>query len=146
MRNRRRIFDIIRQMEAQYIVKATEAGYLSGPNSQQMKSYLQAQIEEKLLMRELSALRDFELFVRGMAMLNKAYSIDLNKPKFMGKKLPLAVADVKSLMRERIAGQEIQPNLFWERNMMAKINERMQLFMKEKKTYSSARRINPRDE
>jgi hypothetical protein len=98
MRNRRRIFTLIRQLEWQYRFKAKEACYLEGPNSHAMQLYFRALVDQQLLIHRLNKITDFNLFLQVMGLLNEAFSKDLRKPKFRGNELPAAVPVVRAMM------------------------------------------------
>jgi hypothetical protein len=125
MRNRRRIFNLIDQLESQYLLKGAQEGYLSGPNSEQQQIYLRAMIDQQLLLRKLNQMYDFELFVKAATELNNAYAQDLMKPRLMGTKLPSAVEKVKKMMVGKVALGERRPGRGMEKRITEKINERL---------------------
>jgi hypothetical protein len=131
MRNRRRIFNLMSQMESQYITKATDEGYLNGPNSKQMQNYLRASLEQQLLIRKLNGMFDYDLFVKCMKIFNQAYKEDLKSPRFTGTQMPIAVENVKKEMRGKKALAMRQPGRA-AKEMNYVIKERMKSFMVEK--------------
>jgi len=46
---------------------------------------------------------DFELFLKVMTSLNKAYVVDNRRPKFLGREMPVAMEAVKKLVDGRVA-------------------------------------------
>lgn len=149
MRNRRRIISIISQLKAQYIKKATEGGYLVGPNSQKMQSYLRTLVEQQLLLRKICNMYDFDLFLKVMTTLNKAYATDNRKPKFMGKEMPVAMETVTKLVDGKVPLSRQSPPHILEERLFNKIWERNDLIMVEKNRYSKPRGVDnlyfPRD-
>jgi len=140
MRNRRRIFHILDQMEHQYVLNATEAGYLQGPNSEKMQQYLRASIEQQLLIGELNQMYDYSLFIKCMKIFNQAYKEDLKHPLFTGSEMPLAVHAVKKAM----AGSHVlairDPGRLGK-EVTGAMKERMRLFMIEKTKYAQKRKF-----
>jgi hypothetical protein len=139
MRNRHRIFDLTAQIEAQYHRKATELGYASGPTAEKKQTYLRAIVDQQLLLRKLNEMYDFDLFIKSLTELNKAYAADLTKTKFTGNKLPRAVEKVRGMMEGKAGREKRHPERALEQRMLAQINERMQLVMLEKERYSQRR-------
>jgi hypothetical protein len=139
MRNRRRIFNLVNQLKSQYTKKATEAGYLDGPNSSSMKSYFATLIDQQLLIHRLNELCNYDLFVKVMEILNKAVSEDLRGPKFRGTKLPIAVDLAMGMMQGKLPVQRRNPAVPMMRRISDKIDERMKLFFLEKKVYENPR-------
>ena len=139
MRNRRRIINIISQLKSQYIKKATQGGYLVGPNSQRMQSYLRMLVEQQLLLRKICNMYDFELFLKAMTVLNKAYAVDIRRPKFMGKEMPVAMAAVKKLVEGKVPLPKQLPSAILDDRIFNKICERNDLIMVEKNRYSKPR-------
>ena len=139
MRNRRRIFDLTAQIESQYHRKAAELGYTSGPTAEKKQLYLRAIVDQQLLLRKLNEMYDFDLFIKSLTELNKAYAADLTKQKFAGNKLPRAVERVRRMMEGKAGREKRHPGRALEQRMLAKINERMQLIMLEKERYSQRR-------
>ena len=125
MRNRRRIFNLIDQLESLYLLKGTQEGYLSGPNSEQQQIYLRAMVDQQLLLRKLNHMYNFDLFVKAATELNNAYAQDLMKPRLMGTKLPPAVEKVKKMMAGKVALGERRPGRGMEKKIQEKINERL---------------------
>jgi hypothetical protein len=139
MHNRRRIFNLINQLESQYLFKGKEQGYLSGPYSEQQQNYLRAIIDQQLLLRKLNEMYDFELFIKCITVLNDAYSQDLRKPRLMGTQLPSAVGKVKKLMVGKVALGERRPGRIMERRLAEKVNERLKFNLTENRVWRRAR-------
>ena len=135
MRNRRRIFNLIAQLESLYPVKATVKGYLSGPQSEQKRGYLRTIVDQQLVLRRLNGMYDFELLVKVLGELNKAVSQDLMKAKFTGTKLAKAMEKVKGMVEGKKGGVKQGPTQAMEKKIMAKIDERMVLVKLEKERY-----------
>ena len=134
MRNRRRIFKIIEQLQRQYVHNATQSGYLSGTYAEQKQAYVRAIVEQQLLLKDLQ-LYDFNVFMQALTILNKACEADLRRPKFRGNKLPQAVEKVKGLIVGNSVRSSHRSRLdrHIEQRIMSKITERMGLVMEEKK-------------
>jgi hypothetical protein len=98
MRNRRRICNIISQLQSQYEVTATAAGYLHGPHSEQMQLNFRAMVEEQLLLQKVSQMYDYELFLKVLDMFNEAWAKDLKKPKFKGGEVQMTVIETRRLV------------------------------------------------
>lgn len=82
---------------------------------------------------------DFELFVKAIATLNRAYSKDLTKPKLMGTELPSAVDKVKKMMVGKVALKERRPGRAIEQRLTEKIHERMEFNMIESQVWRRGR-------
>lgn len=143
MRNRRRIVKLIQHLKEQYFIKAKEAGYIDGPNSIQMQRWFHANIDQQLLIHKVSEMYNFELFIKIMTTFNRAYTTDLTKQKFMGKKIPEAVEFVKELVRGKQSFGKRRPGREMEARMMDKIHERQKLCFEEKNKFAQPRRGEP---
>jgi hypothetical protein len=86
---------------------------------------------------------NFELFIKVMAILNRAYAADLSKAKFMGKKLPEAVETVRGLIQGKPSFSKRRPGRDMEPRIMDRIHERQKLCFNEKTKYAQARRGEP---
>lgn len=132
MRNRRRIFNIINQLDSLYKIKAVKAGYFSGPHAEQKQLYIRTIVDQQLILRKLNEMYDFELFVKALTALNKAYVEDLRTDQFMGTKLPAAVEKVRRFMVGKIALPRRRPPRAIEGRLMERINERLTFVLMEK--------------
>ena len=97
MRNRRRIFNIIDQLDFLYKIKAVNAGYISGPHAEQKQLYLRTLVDQQLLLRKLNEMYDFELFVKALTALNKAYVEDLRTERVYGDKTSCCDGESKTV-------------------------------------------------
>jgi len=138
MRNRRRIFDLIGQMERQYTSKAKSEGYLNGPHAAQMQKYLRSSIEQQLLIHKLNTMYDYDLFIKCMRIFNQAYKEDLKKRLFTGTKMPIAVENVKQEMKGRKPLPMRNPGRA-AKDINSVVKERMKLFMIEKTKFAQKR-------
>jgi hypothetical protein len=143
MRNRRRIFNIIAQLDRQYHKKATETGYLSGPKSESMKSYFEILIDQQLLLHQLNLLYDYNLFSKVVALLNEAIKRDLIEPKFQGIHLPVAYETAKRMVEGKSPIPEVRPTGRLEDRMHEVIAQRTVLVFEDKRIYSQPRRGRP---
>ena len=75
--NRQRIFNIISQMQKQYTIKATEAGYLEGPNSETMQDNLRDMVD--------------------------AWRKDLESPKFIEGNVQKVLIEAREIVQGRVA-------------------------------------------
>ena len=139
MRNRRRIFNLIDQLDSLYKVKAINEEYALGPHAEQKQLYLRTIIDQQLLLRKLNEMYDFELFVKALTMLNKAYARDLKTERFMGTKLGPAVEKVKQMMRGKVALPARPPPRAIEGRLVQRINERMKFNFLENERYPPSR-------
>ena len=139
MRNRHRIFNLIDQLVSMYKVKAISEEYTSGPHAEQKQLYLRTIIDQQLILRKLNEMYDFELFVKALTTLNKAYVEDLRTDKFMGTKLGPAVEKVKQIMRRKVALPARSPPRAIEGRLVERINERMKFNFLENKKYTRSR-------
>ena len=101
-------------------------------------------MDQQLLLRKLIEMYDFELFVKVLGELNKAVSADLMKVKFLGTKLPKAMEKVKGMVEGKKGQVKKGPTQAMERQIMAKIDERMMLVKLEKERYRRPTRIGGR--
>jgi hypothetical protein len=163
MRNRRRIFNIVAQLKAQYLRKASEAGYLDGPESEAMHAYFAMSIDEQLLIHRLNELYDFDLFIQVMDLLNPPYFWHVRSisPKYLDmpeQPRHAAYEIAKSMMVGKTARTprftypmddrgkvvkrlRIPPGI--EEQVLLKINQRLKLIVLEKNKYLNSRRGAP---
>jgi hypothetical protein len=138
MQNRRRILGIISQMKIQSIKNAQEQKYFDNDNLKQ--NCLRSIIDQQLVIRKLNIIGIPDLFVKGMALLNKAFEIDLKKGRLKGNKMAAAVERVEALIENERRGSK-HIGLVEENRMIAKINERMKLNMAEGEMLRRSRRV-----
>jgi len=144
MRNRRRIFNLISQLKSRYLFNAEGCEVVYGAKFEQRRNYLRTIVDQQLLLRKLIEMYDFELFVKVLGELNKAVSADLMKVKFLGTKLPKAMEKVKGMVEGKKGQVKKGPTQAMERQIMAKIDERMMLVKLEKERYRRPTRIGGR--
>jgi hypothetical protein len=140
LRNRRRIFNLLAQMECRYLDNANDAGYLGGPFSDIMRINLHAQVEQQLILATVVKMQDWDLLDQILTMLNEAHETDLLwYGKFMGTRLPLAVAAARATVCLSPGVPQPLPSGAEGRVLVEKVNEHMAFALEEKKKYPRER-------
>jgi len=140
MRNRRRILNIISQLQIQYIATATEAGYLEGPHSGQMRANLRAMVELQLLLRKVSQMYDYQLFLKVLDMFNDAWARDLRKPRFKGEDAQKALKEARRLVEGKEVLPRRDPGKLVLQRLENSLRENQGLVMAAKRAGSKSRR------
>jgi hypothetical protein len=133
MRNRERIIQLTKSLKKRFEQIVEETGFTS---DDPRRNHLHVIVDQQLLIRSLNESRHPDVFIRGMAILNKAFEADLKKGRLKGNKLSVAVDRVKKMGMERGRVCSVQD----EMRMMNVINERMRLILIERKKYRRPRK------
>jgi hypothetical protein len=140
IRNCRRIFNILAQMECRYLDNANHVGYLGGPFSEIMRVNLQAQVEQQLILANVVEMQDWDLLDHILTILNEAQENDLFwYGKFRGKGLPVAVATARAMMLLSPGVPQPLPSAAERRVLVERVNEHMAFNLEEKKKYPRER-------
>jgi hypothetical protein len=142
MKNRRRIFGLLDQMEKVYLQRAREKGYLDSPHADQMQEYLRAKIDQQLLLHKLDSMNNYPLLIKCMTWLNHALAEDLCEEPYRGRHLGPAVQRVRNEVQGKKTGSKRLLQRY-ERGIQRVIGVRMQLFMAEKRKYGAPRVFAP---